>query len=39
MRFVIFDDETMEPITVVNLPGIAERDIMEGDCIRDKAPS
>lgn len=29
MRFVIFDDETMEPITVVNLPGIAERDILE----------
>lgn len=29
MRFVIFDDETMEPITVVNLPGVAERDICE----------
>lgn len=27
MRFVIYDDETMEPITVVDLPGIGERDI------------
>lgn len=29
MRFVIFDDETMEPVTVVNLPGVTERDIWE----------
>lgn len=27
MRFVIYDDESMEPVTVVNLPGVAERDI------------
>jgi hypothetical protein len=29
MRFVIFDDETTEPVTVVNLAGIAERDIWD----------
>lgn len=29
MRFVIFDDDTSEPITVINLPGIGERDIWE----------
>lgn len=27
MRIVIYDDEDMEPITVVNLRGVAERDI------------
>jgi len=29
MRFVLYDDETMEPITVINLPGITERDAKE----------
>lgn len=28
MRFVIYDDESMEPITVINLP-ITERDALE----------
>jgi hypothetical protein len=27
MRFVIYDDETLEPITVLNLRGFTERDI------------
>ena len=27
MRFVVFDDDTMEPITVVNLHGVTERDL------------
>lgn len=27
MRFVIYDDETMEAITVINIRGLAERDI------------
>ena len=29
MRFVIYDDESLEPITVINLPGWTERDIMQ----------
>lgn len=28
MRFVIYDDESMEPITVISLRGMTERDIM-----------
>lgn len=27
MRFVLYDDETLEPITVVNISGFGERDI------------
>lgn len=27
MRFVVYDDESMEPITVLNLRGFTERDI------------
>lgn len=27
MRFIIYDDETFEPITVVNIRGLTERDI------------
>jgi len=27
MRFVIYDDETVEPITVVSVPGLGDRDI------------
>ena len=27
MRFVIYDDETMEPITVISLRGVGDRDI------------
>ncbi len=29
MRFVIYDDESLEPITVINLRGVTERDIEE----------
>jgi hypothetical protein len=29
MRFVIYDDESMEPITVISLRGMTERDIMQ----------
>jgi hypothetical protein len=32
MRFVIYDDETVEPITVVDLPGFGERDIERLGC-------
>lgn len=32
MRFVIFDDATMDPVTVVNIRGLAERDIEERGC-------
>jgi hypothetical protein len=27
MRFVLYDDETVEPITVVSVPGVGDRDI------------
>ena len=32
MRFVIYDDWTLEPITVVNIQGFTERDIEEHGC-------
>jgi hypothetical protein len=32
MRFVIYDDATLEPITVVNIPGFTERDIEDHGC-------
>lgn len=32
MRFVIYDDATLEPITVVNIRGFTERDIEEHSC-------
>ena len=39
MRIVIYDDEDMEPITVVNLRGVGERDIHAlGERIRIAVP-
>ena len=32
MRFVIYDDATLEPITVVNIPGFTDRDIQDHGC-------
>jgi hypothetical protein len=28
MRIVIYDDESFEPVTVVNLPGVTYRDVL-----------